>query len=171
MTLASDLQPGDFKQSIAKLALYKLNDETPVTSQDIINCAPNSGEADIDEVLNIISAGKEFQVNQILGRISSQGILPVTMIIAATRHFKALFSIISNPGGISAGVAALRPPIYGPRRDALVNQARKWGPIKIKTAIKMLTTTDLQLRSCNQLAPQMALVERLFIRIAMLLKN
>ena len=65
MTLASDLQPGDFKQSIAKLALYKLNDETPVTSQDIINCAPNSSEADIDEVLNIILAGKEFQVSQI----------------------------------------------------------------------------------------------------------
>ena len=171
LLVASQLQPGDFKQTVDKLALYKLNDEKSVTYQDIIDCAPTSNEADIDEILNVILTGNEFRVSQILGRLSSQGILPVTLIIAATRHFKALFSIISNPGGANAGAAALRPPIYGPRKEALINQAQKWGPIKIKTAIKILTSTDLQLRSSNQQAPQIALVERIFIRIAMLLKS
>ena len=171
LTVASELQPGDFKQTVDKLALYKLSDEMPVTYQDIINCKPISNEADIDEVLSVILAGNEFKVSQILGRLSSQGTLPVTLIIAATRHFKALFSIISNPGGVNAGATALRPPIYGPRKEALTNQAQKWGPVKIKTAIKILTATDLQLRSSNQQVPQMALVERLFIRIAMLLRR
>ena len=171
VTVASELQPGDFRQSVNKLALYKLNDQQPVTYQDIINCTPNSNEADIDEVLNVILAGNEFKVSQILGRLSSQGTLPVTLIIAATRHFKALFSIISNPGGVNAGATALRPPVYGPRKEALTNQAQKWGPVKIKTVIKILTATDLQLRSSNQQAPKMVLVERLFIRIAMLLKK
>ena len=97
--------------------------------------------------------------------------LPVTLVIAATRHFKALFSIVSNPGGVSAGATALRPPIYGPRKETLINQAQKWGPVKIKTAIKILTTTDLQLRSADQKAPEMPLVERHLIRIAMLLKK
>jgi DNA polymerase-3 subunit delta len=171
LLVASQLQPGDFKQTVEKLALYKINDEKSVTYQDIINCAPISNEADIDEVLNVILTGNEFKVNQILGRLSSQGTLPVTLIIAATRHFKTLFSIISNPGGVNAGATALKPPIYGPRKEALINHAQRWGPIKIKTAIKILTATDLQLRSSNQQAPQMALVERLFIRIAMLLKS
>ena len=171
LTVASELQPGDFKQTVDKLALYKLSDEKPVTYQDIINCKPISNEADIDEVLSVILAGNEFKVSQILGRLSSQGTLPVTLIIAATKHFKALFSIISNPGGVNAGATALRPPIYGPRKEALTNQAQKWGPVKIKTAIKILTATDLQLRSSNQQVPQMALVERLFIRIAMLLRS
>ena len=171
LEIASASQPGDFKQSIAKLALYKLKDETPLSSEDIINCAPNSHEADIDEVLNVILAGNEFKVSQKLGRLSSQGTLPVTLIIAATRHFKVLFSITSNPGGINAGATALRPPIYGPRKEKLINQAQKWGPVKIKNAIKILTATDLKLRSADQQAPQMALVERHLIRIAMLLKN
>ena len=171
LTVASELQPGDFKQTVDKLALYKLSDEKPVTYQDIINCTPISNEADIDEVLSVILTGNEFKVSQILGRLSSQGTLPVTLIIAATRHFKALFSIISNPGGVKAGATALRPPIYGPRKGALTNQAQKWGPVKIKTAIKILTATDLQLRSSSQQVPQMALVERLFIRIAMLLRS
>ena len=168
--IASELQPGDFKQSVEKLTLYKLKDETPVTYQDIINCTPASNEADIDQVLNAVLTGNDFEVSQIVGRLRSQGILPVTLIIAATRHFKAVFSIISNPGGVSAGAAALRPPIYGPRKDALIKQAQKWGPEKVKRAIKILIATDLQLRSANQRAPQMALVERLFIRLAMLLK-
>ena len=171
VTVASELQPGDFRQSVNKLALYKLNDKEPVTYQDIINCTPISNEADIDEVLSAILTGNEFKVSQILGRLSSQGTLPVTLIIAATRHFKALFSIISNPGGVNAGATALRPPVYGPRKEALTNQAQKWGPVKIKTVIKILTATDLQLRSSNQQAPKMVLVERLFIRIAMLLKK
>ena len=171
LLVASELHPGDFKQTVDKLTLYKLNDETPVTYQDIINCTPISNEADIDEVLNVILAGNEFKISQILGRLSSQGTLPITLIIAATRHFKALFSIISNPSGVNAGATALRPPIYGPRKEALTNQAQKWGLVKIKTAIKILTATDLQLRSSNQRAPQMALVERLFIRIAILLKS
>ena len=171
VTIASELQPGDFKQSVNKLALYKLNDETPVTYRDVINCTPASNEAAIDEVLNVILAGNEFKVSQILGRLRSQGVLPVTLVIAATRHFKALFSIISNPSGFSVGAAALRPPIYGPQKETLINQAQKWGPVKIKNAIKILTATDLKLRSADQQAPQMALVERHLIRIAMLLKN
>ena len=171
VTIASELPPGDFKQSINKLALYKLNDETPVAYQDVINCTPASNEAAIDEVLNVILAGNEFKINQIVGRLRSQGVLPVTLVIAATRHFKALFSIVSNPSGISAGATALRPPIYGPRKEILINQAQKWGPLKIKTAIKILTTIDLKLRSADQKAPQMSLVERHLIRIAMLLKN
>ena len=169
--IASELTPGDFKQSLNKLTLYKLNDKTPVTYQDLINCTPASNEAAIDEVLNVILAGNEFKVNQIIGRLRSQGVLPVTLVIAATRHFKALFSIVSNPGGVSAGATALRPPIYGPRKETLINQAQKWGPVKIKTAIKILTTIDLKLRSADQKVPQMSLVERHLIRIAMLLKN
>ena len=169
--IASELPPGDFKQSVNKLALYKLNDETPVTYQDLINCTPASNEAAVDEVLNVILAGNEFKISQIIGRLRSQGVLPVTLVIAATRHFKALFSIVSNPGGVGAGATALRPPIYGPRKETLINQAQKWGPVKIKTAIKILTTIDLKLRSADQKVPQMSLVERHLIRIAMLLKN
>ena len=77
----------------------------------------------------------------------------------------------SNPKGPIAGTAALRPPVYGPQKDNLINQTQKWGPEKIKGAIKIITATDLLLRSQNQQAPQMVLVERLFIRLAMTLNN
>ena len=169
--IALQLEPGDFKQTIEKLALYKLNDETSLTHQDISKCIPISNEAQIEEVLTVVLSGNHLNVNYIVSRLQSQGVLPVTLVIATTRHFKILFSIATNPKGPSSGAAALRPPVYGPRRESLIKQAQKWGPEKLKRAIKIITATDLKLRSKNQQAPQMEIVERLFIRLAMTLKN
>ena len=169
--IALQLEPGDFKQTIEKLALYKLNDETSLTHQDISKCIPISNEAQIEEVLTVVLSGNHLKVNYIVSRLQSQGVLPVTLVIATTRHFKILFSIATNPKGPSSGAAALRPPVYGPRRESLIKQAQKWGPEKLKRAIKIITATDLKLRSKNQEAPQMAIIERLFIRLAMTLKN
>ena len=116
-------------------------------------------------------SGNHLKINQTVSRLQSQGVLPVTLVIAATRHFKILFSIATNPEGANSGATALRPPVYGPRKESLIKQAQKRGPDKIKGAIKIITATDLQLRSQNQQAPQMALVERLFIRLAMTLNS
>jgi len=169
--IALQLEPGDFKQTIEKLALYKLNDETSLTHQDIRKCIPISNEAQIEEVLTVVLSGNHFKINHIIRRLQSQGVLPVTLVIAATRHFKILFSIATNPRGANSGATALRPPVYGPRKESLIKQAQTWGPDKIKGAIKIITATDLQLRSQNQQAPQMALVARLFIRLAMMLNS
>ena len=169
--IALQLEPGELKQTVEKLALYKLNDENPLTNQDISKCIPISNEAQIDEVLAVVLLGNPSKISQIVNQLRSQGVLPVTLLIAASRHFKILFSIATNPNGPSAGAAALRPPVYGPRKESLINQAQTWGPKKIKNAIKNITATDLQLRSPNQQAPQMAIVERLFIRLAMTLKH
>ena len=169
--IALQLEPGDFKQTIEKLALYKLNDETSLTHQDISKCIPISNEAQIEEVLTVVLSGNHLKINHIVSRLQSQGVLPVTLVIAAARHFKTLFSVATNPKGPGAGAATLRPPVYGPRKESLIKQAQKWEPEKIKGAIKIITATDLQLRSENQQAPQMALVERLFIRLAMTLNS
>ena len=169
--LALQLEPGDFKQTIEKLVLYKFNDETPLTHQEIRKCSPVSNEAQIEEVLAVILSGDRSKISQIVNRLRSQGVLPVTLVIAATRHFKVLFSVAADPKGPNAGASALRPPVYGPRKENLIKQVQTWGPEKIKAAIKIITATDLLLRSTNQQTPQMALVERLFIKLAMIAKN
>ena len=169
--IALQLEPGNFKQMIEKLALYKLNDQTEITHQDISNCIPISNEAQIEEVLKVVLSGNHSKISQIVNRLRSQGVLPITLVIAVARHFKVLYSIATNPKGPDTGASALRPPVYGPRKENLINDAKKWGPEKIKGAIKIITATDLQLRSPNQQAPQMALVERLFIRLALTLNS
>lgn len=169
--LSRELDPGDFRQTLEKLSLYKLNDDLPVTSQDVIDCAPVSTEAALDDILNIVAEGRPQEIGPVLRKLEAQGVNPVALIISATRHFRALYTAASDPGGAAAGIARMRPPIFGPRRDRMLRQASNWGPAKLEQALTGLTDTDLQLRSAGQRAPEMALVERLFLRLAMLARR
>lgn len=165
--LARTLDPGDFRQTMEKLGLYKLGDETPVTPEDVANCAPTSSEADLDDILNIVAEGRAAEIGPVMNKLKAQGTQAVGLCIGAMRHFRALHVAASHPQGI----AAMRPPVFGPRRDRMQRQARAWGVQRLETAITALTDTDLQLRSAGQTAPAMALVERVLIRLAMLGKR
>lgn len=165
--LSRMLDPGDFRQTVEKIALYKLGDTAPLSPDDIAACAPTSTEAALDDVLNIVADGQSGKIGPIMRRLESQGVQPVGLCIGATRHFRALHAAAADPGGASAGIARLRPPVFGPRRDRMLRQAQHWGLLRLEQALGILTDTDLQLRS-TQRAPAMAVMERTLIRLAML---
>lgn len=169
--LARELDPGDFRQTVEKLALYKHGDATPATSDDVAACAPTSTEAALDDVLNIVAEGRAQEIGPIMAKLQAQGAQPVGLCIGATRHFRALYTAASDPGGAAQGISRMRPPIFGPRRDRMVRQASGWGASKLEQALTILTDTDLQLRSAGQNAPAMALVERALLRLAMLARR
>lgn len=170
LALSRVLDPGDFRQTVEKLSLYKLGDEMPVSSADVLDCAPSSTEAAIDDVLNCVAEARDRDIAPIMRKLEGQGIQPVGLCIGATRHFRVLHAAASDPGGPSSGIARMRPPIFGPRRDQMIRQAQAWGVHKLESALQMLTDTDLSLRS-TQRAPQMAVMERTLIRLAMLGKR
>lgn len=169
--LAHELEPGDFRQTLEKLALYKLNDSSPVTFQDISMCAPASNEAEMDDVIHAVAEGRFQDIGPILKRLKSQGTNAVGLCIALARHFKTLLLIVGHPNGPSEGVSKLRPPAFGPRRDRLMRQANTWSVGTLKLAVGELTDTDLLLRSANQTAPQMEVLERLMVKLAMMSKR
>ncbi len=166
--LAHHCDPGDFRQTIEKLALYKLGDGTALTADDVAANAPASTEAEMDDVLNIVAEARTAEIGPVMARLEGQGVQAVGLCIGATRHFRTLYTAASDSGGPGSGVAKLRPPVYGPRRDRIQRQAQSWGVTKLEEALQMLTDTDLQLRSAGQRAPQLALVERTLIRLSML---
>jgi DNA polymerase-3 subunit delta len=166
-TLARALPPGDFRQTVEKLGLYKLGDPAPVSPADIAAVAPLTLEAALDDVLNATAEAAQGSIGPILARLSGQGVAPVTLCIGALRHFKALHAAACHPNGPAAGLQAQRPPVFGPRRDRMLRQAQTWGRDRLETALSLLVETDLTLRSA-QSAPQMALMERTLIRLAMM---
>jgi DNA polymerase-3 subunit delta len=165
--LARTLGPGDFRQTVEKLALYKLGDPAPVTAGDIAAIAPPAAEAELDDVLDAVAEADTRALGPLLRRIEAQGVAPVTLCIGATRHFRQLHAVATAPGGAAEGAGLLRPPVFGPRRDRLVRQAQSWGVARLEQALAMLVETDLTLRSAAPV-PAMALVERALIRLAML---
>ena len=167
MAYGREMPPGDFRQTIEKLGLYKMGDTSEVTTDDVEACAPVSNEAALDDILNTVAELKAAEIGPILSRLYAQGTQPVALCIGAMRHFRQLHTVASDPGGAAAGIGRLRPPVFGPRRDRIVRQAGNWGRINLEEALSTITETDLTLRSAHT-APDRALVERMFIRLAML---
>lgn len=166
--IANDIGPGDFSRMIDKLALYKHGDTSPLTLEDIDAVAPQSTEAALDDMLNVVAEARSAEIGPLMRRLQAQGTNAVTLCIGATRHFRTLYTIASAPGGPAQGIGQLRPPLYGKRRDRMLRQAQNWGADRLQTALTILTDTDLQLRSAGQTAPALALMERALIRLSML---
>jgi DNA polymerase-3 subunit delta len=170
MALAHSLEPGDFRQTLEKVSLYKRGDDTDLTIEDITVNAPQSAEVDVDDILEVVATGQADKLGPLLRNLYSQGVAPVTLCIGAMRHFRRLHVVASDPGGAAAGAGRLRPPVFGPRRDKIVQQASHWGRDKLERALTALTDVDLQLRSANT-APSGALMERTLIRLAMMARR
>ena len=163
--LALTLGPGDFRQLLEKLALYKLNDPDPVSATDVAAVAPASTEAELDDLVHLVAEGRRDELAPVLRRLVAQGAQPVSLCIGATRHFRSLHAAASDPGGPSSGIGRLRPPVPFKLRDRMVRQAQRWGVHRLEQALGVLIETDLTLRSTSR-APAMAVMERSLLRLA-----
>ncbi|WP_395005400.1 DNA polymerase III subunit delta [Cypionkella sp.] len=164
-TLARALDPGDFRQTLEKIALYKYRDPNPLTPQEIHDLAPATIEAEVDDLLAAVADQNANAIGPLMRRLEGQGVAPVTLCIGALRHFRALHVAVTDPGGLSAGLMKAR--VFGPRRDAMQRQAGNWGMHKLESALSLLIETDMTLRSASR-APTMAVMERSLLRLAMM---
>ena len=161
--LARALDPGDFRQTLQKIALYKWQDPAPLSPAEVAAMAPASIEAEVDELLAVVANKSPDKIASLMRRLEAQGTNPVTICIQSLRHFRSLQVAMTDAGGLQAGLAKARA--FGPRREQMQRQAQLWGMAGLELAISHLLETDLALRSSTK-APAMALVERALMRIA-----
>ncbi|MFE3835904.1 DNA polymerase III subunit delta [Pseudogemmobacter sonorensis] len=162
--LSKALDPGDFRQTLERIGLYKWGDSTPLSPAEVAALAPATIEAELDDLLHAVAERDSRRIGPLVRRLDGQGVLPVTLCIQALRHFRALQVAASDPGGVQAGLMKAR--VFGPRRDRMQRQVQGWGMRGLEGAVAQLVETDLGLRSSTK-APGMAVMERALIRIAM----
>jgi DNA polymerase III subunit delta len=163
-TLARALDPGDFRQTLEKIALYKHGDATPLTPADVAAMAPATIEAEVDDLIDAVAEARANAIGPLFRRLEGQGVLPVTICIGALRHFRVLHAAATDPAGPAVGIRSAR--VNFKQKDAMGRQAGQWGMRSLEGAVGILLETDLILRSASR-APGMALMERALIRIAM----
>lgn len=163
-TLARALDPGDFRQTLEKIALYKYGDPTPLTPADVAAMAPATIEAEVDDLVDAVAEARSAAIGPLFRRLEGQGVLPVTICIGALRHFRVLHQAATDPQGPGVGIQRARVSFR--QKDAMGRQAGQWGTRALEQALAVLLETDLTLRSASK-APGMALMERALIRIAM----
>ena len=169
--LSKDLEPGDFRNTLEKIYLYKFNDKSSLTAKDISACRPISAEANLDDMIYAVADGKTHKINAIFNRLKAQGVQPVTLCLSFQRHFKLLLRLSIYEGTQSEAISNQKPPIFGPRRNIILNQLKLWNVKNLKTALAYFVELDLGLRSISTQSPVEAIAERTLIRVAMLAKR
>ncbi len=165
LALSRALDPGDFRQTLEKIGLFKHGDATPLTVAEVADLTPGTTETDIFDVVAAAVDGKAVELGLLMRRIEAQGVQAVTLCIQTLRYVRALHGAVSDPGGVAAGIA--RTFGFGNRRPAMQAQAGRWTGRALEQALALLVETDLTLRSTSR-APAMAVMERALIRIAMM---
>jgi DNA polymerase-3 subunit delta len=163
-SLARALDPGDFRQTLEKIALYKFGDASPLTPADVAVMAPATIEAEVDDLIDAVAEARAPAIGPLVRRLEGQGVQPVTICIGALRHFRILHAAATDPAGPGVGIQKAR--VNFKQKDAMGRQAGQWGVRMLEQAVAILLETDLTLRSTSK-APGMALMERALIRIAM----
>lgn len=165
--VAAQIDRGSLDRLIEKLAVFALGRRAPLTLAELAPLLPAAVDSDLDRLAELVAEGRSAEVGPMIGRLAAAGAGPVTILIAAGRHFRQLLGLATAPDGIDAALRRLRPPAFGPRRTALAAQARRWGSVRLEAANRILFETDRALRSAGE-RPDRALVERCLIRLAMM---
>ena len=169
--LSKKLEPGDFRNTLEKIYLYKLNDKSPLTTKDISLCSPISAEANLEDIVHAVSDGNTNKISQILNRLQAQGVQPVTLCLSFQRHFKLLLNLKNHRGTSLEAISGYKPPIFGTRRNAILNQLKLWNEETLKIALSFFVELDLDLRSSTSHYPSLAITERVLIRVAMIARR
>ncbi|MEM1298936.1 MAG: DNA polymerase III subunit delta [Pseudomonadota bacterium] len=158
---------GSGQRLLELVVLFGMDRGEPISATEVSRLVPAGLGADTDDLVTAIAGGSPERIGPLLRRIAAEGSAPVGVLLAMQRHFRQLLQAGSAPGGPSAGLAALRPPVWGPRRDQMQGQLRRWTAARLEQACRLLLEVDAGLRS-SQLAPDWAVLERVALRLAIM---
>jgi DNA polymerase-3 subunit delta len=162
LDLSQILEPGDFRQTLEKLAIFKLGDPAPLSPAEIQALAPNAGDADDLDLAAVVADRQAPRIGPLIRRLAAQGSAAVTLVIACERYFRALHQIAADPAGGGRRIFG-----FGNRGASMAAQAGRWPLAQLETALGLLVECDLTLRSTSR-APGMAVLERTLLKITML---
>ena len=165
--IGSAMDHGSFAQFLELVALHGLDREAPLDVAEVEALAPAGLDGEVGELVDAVANGAARKIGPLLRRLGSGGAQPVTILLALQRHFRQLLTVANAEGGTEKGISALRPPLWGPRRNAVLGQVRSWRHRHLEQANRLLFEADGKIRSSQQ-APDMALIERCALRLALM---
>ncbi len=163
--VAGEHDTSQLQNLVAKLALYKLGDDSPLAPQDVEACAPEVGELALEDVLNAVADQRPADIGPAIRKLSRGDRNAARMCIFARMLFRNILETASHPQGPAIGVTLIRPPLFYERRTRMIRQARLWGVKGARQALQELSAIDLKLRTDIR-TPAVSAVERVFMRLA-----
>ncbi len=165
VSVAKEQEPSIFKSLIHKLVLYKFEDTTPLSIDDIKSCIPEYGEAGLDRLMDSVANRKRQDIGPLFRKLTKQDREPVRVCLFAKSKFRNILTVASHEKGPDVGITKIKPPLFGPRQQSMLRQAALWGTAGAEWALLELIEVDKIIRGAGS-KPVEAIMERTLHRIA-----
>ncbi len=154
------------RRELEKLALYVGQDGTVDLEAAELIVGDSAGRS-LDDVVFAAGSGDRATLDLALVQAVQEGISPVAVLRAASRHFERLLraaDMLSTGATIDGAMKALRPPVFFKRIDQFGEQVRRWGRPQLVAALDRLMEAELRCKTTG--APTEALCGRALFEVA-----
>ena len=137
------------RREIEKLALYA-GSGGHVGLEDAEAIVGDSATVTLDDVVNAAAGGNYAALETSLKRVWNEGLAPVAVLRAATRHFERLFAVTSRTDigqDPTAAMKSLRPPVFWKREQEFRRQLTLWPMDALASALDRLLQAEIR---CKQ---------------------
>ncbi len=137
------------RNELEKLALYALG-QGKITLEDVQQSAGDVSALSIDAVIEAVMTGNAAAADSAFSKLVT-GKQPSALVLSALiRQFQSLLPMRENMEregkSISTLVGAMRPPVYGPRKDFMERALGNWSLDSIGRALERLQNATLDAR-------------------------
>ena len=159
-----------FLSLIEKLEIYKFEDSSPLTFEEIELVSSDSSNLKNHDVINYLANGDLENMVFLMKRLFNSGVSPNQIITMTKNHFSLLHKLSLDLKNSSLILSKNYPPLFGHRKQEVISHSKVWTTGLIERALGIIQKVEIRLRS----TPHTELtsnLERAFLRIASLIKS
>ena len=156
---------------IEKLALYAQesagNEQKSLGYDDIVACIGDSAELSLEAVSFAVGDGDAATIERILARAFREGVAPVSLLRAVSRHLQRLqLAAAKIEAGASdkAAMDGLRPKVFFKQAPAFRRQLGLWNTVRLGHALGLALDAEIDCKRTG--APAQTVCGRTLFRIA-----
>ena len=151
---------------IDKIILY-VGSKGNINLKEMMLLIGDSSEIELEEVCFAVAGGNLSLVDKALYKLFSDGVAPVRVLRAVSRHFFRLQTAVTAKYSgldVTSAINTLRPPIYFKDKEKFMKQVQNWTPEKLEDVLILLAEAE---RGCKtSLIPAKPLCSRVLLNAA-----
>lgn len=157
--------------TLIKIELYaapaEADQTTKITLETVRICVDDAATASLERLINAVLRGQNDTLDQTLHHVFREGVAPIGVLRAMSRHLKRLdlaTSLVAEGSEAGSIMRGLRPPLYGPAQSEFRAQLNHWQPERVRTALELIT--DAEVKCKNARLPSAVICARALMRIS-----
>jgi DNA polymerase-3 subunit delta len=154
------------RRELEKLALYKGQESGPIELGDAQACVGDSAALSLDDLAFAVAGGAAAAAERALARSLQEGVQPVRVLRAVSRHFQRLHLVAGLVDGglpLDDAVKRLRPPLFWKLAPAFRSQAAAWSLKSLARALGRLLEAESDCKRSG--APDATICARALLEI------